>query len=252
MTWYSPTCIYIASLIPLNIHEAKISFFMQIALNKEGASLLVNNGLLQTLNNCTFMAVRPDNDNNPNALKRYRRLLIPILELVNVMLKDKMHHFMAYDMLKFEEWVKKQGILLHILKDQNKQTTLSALYILQLTTSLVFQLSCQRDYFVGLEERGLGAIDASMMNLITKYCLSRNWASVVVPTNKEEEKWATEKVPATVNNHEMESMLVAKADKYIVDIINNLLSYAETSTFRIVKKQGKQSCKHTPACPCLT
>ncbi|GAN03566.1 hypothetical protein MAM1_0043c03021 [Mucor ambiguus] len=232
-----------APLIPLNIHEAKISFFMQIALNKEGASLLVNNGLLQTLNNCTFMAVRPDNDNNPNALKRYRRLLIPILELVNVMLKDKMNHFMAYDMLKFEEWVKKQGILLHILKDQNKHTTLSTLYILQLTTSLVFQLSCQRDYFVSLEERGLDAIDHAMMNLITKYCLSRNWASVVVPTNEEEEKWATEKVPATVNNHEMESMLVAKADKYIVDIINNLLSYAETSTFRIVKKQAGESFK---------
>lgn len=241
---FTDFCMYIASLIPLNIHEAKISFFMQIALSKEGALLLVNNGLLQTLNNCTFMAVRPANDSNPNALKRYRRLLIPILELVNVMLKDKMDHFMAFDMLKFEEWVTKQGILLHILKDQNKQTTLSALYILQLTTSLVFQLSCQRDYFMNLEARGLGAIDAAMMNLITKYCLSRNWASVVVPTNEEEEKWATEKVPATVNNHEMESMLVAKADKYIVDIINNLLSYAETSTFRIVKKQGKHAYKH--------
>lgn len=233
----------IASLIPLNIHEAKISFFMQIALNKEGASLLVDNGILQSLNNCKFMKIRPENDkyrDNPNALKRYRRLLIPILELVNVMLKDNMSHFMTYDMLKFEEWVKNQDILLHILNDQNKQTTLSALYILQLTTSLVFQLSCQRDYFVGLENRGLDAVDSATMNLINKYCMSRNWASVVVPTNEEEEKWANEQVPATVNNHEMESMLVAKADKYIIDIVNNLLSYASASTFRIVKRQGKQ------------
>lgn len=212
---------------------------MQIALHEEGAALLVNNGILHTLNGCTFLEVQPVYENNPNALKRYRRLLIPILELVNVMLKDTMNHSRAYDMLDFKEWAKKQGILLHILKDQNKQTTLSALYILQLTTSLVFHLSCQRDYFVGLEESGLAAIDSAMMNLITKYCLSRNWASVVVPTNQDEEKWATEKVPATVNNPDMKTMLVAKADEYITEIINNLLSYAETSTFRIIKKQGK-------------
>lgn len=226
----------------MSIHEAKISFFMQIALDKEGATLLLNNGILQSLNNCTFLKIRPEDakyKKNPNALKRYRRLLIPVLELVNVMLKDNMDNFMAYDMLKFEEWVKNQAILLHILQDENKQTTLSALYILLLTTSLVFQLSCQSDYFVGLENRGLDAVDSATMNLITKYCLSRNWASVVVPTNEQEEKWATEQVPATVNNHEMESMLVAKADKYIIDIINNLLSYAQASTFRTVKSQGK-------------
>lgn len=39
----------------LNVHEATFSFFMQIALNREGASLLLKSGLLRNLSDCKFI-----------------------------------------------------------------------------------------------------------------------------------------------------------------------------------------------------
>lgn len=164
---------------------------------------------------------------NPNATERHSQLLTPILELVNVMLKS-LSQVQGDEMRRFENWIVKQDIILYILQDDEKETTLSSLYVLQLITSLIYQLSRRKDYFLDLDKRDLSIIDSTMMNLIPKFCFLRDWATNVKPTNKQEIKWSTE----IVNNHEATNVLVQKAEKITGEIRSYLLGYAESSTFR--------------------
>jgi hypothetical protein len=124
---------------------------------------------------------------------RYTRMLKPILELVNVLLISTTGEVQYTP--KFEKWASIQEALVYILKDQNVEITLSSLYLLQLVTGFLFQLSNNPYYFVDLEKRGLDQLDNLMMGLITKYCVPRDWTSMVVPTNAEETKWSKQSVP---------------------------------------------------------
>ncbi|KAI8968275.1 nucleoporin Nup186/Nup192/Nup205 [Mycotypha africana] len=230
------------SLIPLRIYEAQISLFLQFASTREGATLLLNTGILQTLSKCKFLNVRIEearNKDNPRALERHRRLLNPILELINVMLKS-LNNIQIYDTTQFEQWIAKQDAILEILKDQYKQTTLSSLYTLQLASLMVYQLSCRHDYFLGLENRGLDMIDSAMKSLISKYAFSGVWISAVVLIDKEEETWAIDETQETTDKQGKELFLVVKAEKLMNDIMNNLLAYARLSTFRPYKLTGSR------------
>lgn len=102
------------------------------------------------------------------------------------------------EMRRFEHWVVKQDIILHILQDDEKEITLSSLYALQLITSLIYQLSCRKDYFMDLDKRGLATIDSTIMGLIPKYCLLTDQATKVKPTCKVEIEWSNEKAPGTL------------------------------------------------------
>lgn len=45
---------FLASLIPLYNHEAKISLFIQIAMTREGSALLLSNDIMNSIVNCKF------------------------------------------------------------------------------------------------------------------------------------------------------------------------------------------------------
>jgi hypothetical protein len=102
------------------------------------------------------------------------------------------------EILQIETWIKHQDVILNILKDDST-TTLSSLYILQLATMFMYQLSCKNGFFESLEKRGLHLIDAALIKLIPKYCQCRNWASSVAPTNDKEKAWAKEKFPGNIS-----------------------------------------------------
>ncbi|KAI9468256.1 MAG: nucleoporin Nup186/Nup192/Nup205 [Benjaminiella poitrasii] len=51
-----------ASLIPLDVYEAKISFLMRIAFNREGALLLLTNGILRRWMNCKFINAKMEEE----------------------------------------------------------------------------------------------------------------------------------------------------------------------------------------------
>jgi hypothetical protein len=184
--------------------------------------------------------------------------------LVNVILKS-LTGIQGAEKLQIETWVKDQVVILSILKGDS--TTLSSLYILQLVTMLMYQLSCQNGFFEGLDKRGLDVIDAALMNLIPKYCQWRNWTSSIVPTNDKEKAWIKEKVPGkslvcisrnsrfnplfaieTVNNSEPRTAFTVKVDKHIAEIKNNLLGYAQNSTFRSHKLIRKYKISYTKSC----
>lgn len=122
--------------------------------------------------------------------------MIPILELVCVLLaRSEGQGIESYGFLR---WIKAQDVLVSILTDENAQTTLSSLYILQLTVSLLYQLSNCSDYFVSMEEHGLDKLDSLLMSLIPKYCLPKDWSSIVVPSTPEEITWDKRNVPGKV------------------------------------------------------
>jgi hypothetical protein len=136
--------------------------------------------------------------NNAYKVERHARILTPILELMNALLVS-VGSQSEYE-YSFRSWIKDQAILVYILKDEKTKTTLSALYMLQLTTSLLYQLSCQQDYFDEMESIGLEKLDSLMMNLIPKYCLPRDWASVLEPVGIEEINWSKHLLPSKFNS----------------------------------------------------
>lgn len=142
------------------------------------------------------------------------------------------------EMRRFENWIVKQDIILYTLQEDDKETTLSSLYVLQLITSLIYQLSHRKNYFLDLDKRDLSTIDSTMMNLIPKFCFLQDWANNVKPTNKEEIQWSTDRAPEIVNNHESSSILIYKAEKIVSEIRSYLLGYAQTSTFRGIIYNG--------------
>lgn len=230
-----------ASLVALYNHEAKISLFMQIASRAEGAALLLSNDLLSSISDCKFINVRFERNQieDPDTaykIERHGRILTPILELVNTVLVSIGSQ--VADQYAFISWIKRQQAIVHILKDENTKTTLSALYILHLTTSILYQLSCQTHYFDDVENNGMKELDALMVKLIPKYCLSRDWATAIQPVSPEEISLSV--VPDTVGGHI--SLLASRAEKHITNIRKNLLAYARNSTFRAYQP-GKRSFK---------
>lgn len=184
-------------------------------------------------------------------IERHARILTPILELVNTVLVSIGSQ--VADQYPFISWVKRQEAIVHILKDENTRTTLSALYILNLTTSILYQLSCQTHYFDDVENNGMKELDSLMVKLIPKYCLSRNWATAIQPVGLEE--LGLSDVPGrifvgyidmnkmltfffiqdTVGGHI--SLLAMRAEKHITNIRMCLLAYARNSTFRAYQRK---------------
>lgn len=121
---------------------------------------------------------------------------MPVLELINVILKS-LSGTRSAEKLQIETWVKDQKVILDILKDGC--TTLSSLYVLQLVTMLMYQLSCQNGFFENMDKRGLDAIDSALMKLIPKYSECRTWTSSVIPATDKEKEWTKEKSPGNCN-----------------------------------------------------
>lgn len=196
-------------------HEAKISLFIQIAMTREGSALLLSNNILNSIINCNFFNMRYDrrkplgisyffahpyrssmtdtvcffyiDTDSAHKVERHERLLTSILVLVNALLMSSGGQ--GDNLQQFEFWVKKQDVLVNILKDDTTEPTLSSLHILHLTVSFLYQLSKQAFYFVDLEKNGLAEFDSLLMSLIPKYCIPTDWASVVKSTEMKEIDW---------------------------------------------------------------
>lgn len=55
------------------IYEAKISLFTRIALKKNGAELLIENGILEVLGQCEFISAKP-NTSDKGILKKEKKI----------------------------------------------------------------------------------------------------------------------------------------------------------------------------------
>ncbi|KAI8888583.1 hypothetical protein K501DRAFT_209766 [Backusella circina FSU 941] len=220
------------SLIPLYTYEAEMSLFMQLALTKNGAALLLNNGIIDSLTCCKFINTRPAQTVNPDGKNStfnelYERMLSPVLEM-NIAIYTSLGHIQGFELSKIEEWAKKQDILVHILRDEGEMS-LYSLRLLRLVTLLFYEISCQPGYFK--ESHRTEELDTIMSRLIAKYCFFKDLAKKVVPVTGEEKKWAKESVSATFNGAEVSTKLAIKADKYIIDITKSLLAYAQNAIY---------------------
>jgi hypothetical protein len=117
-------------------------------------------------------------------------MLSPVLEM-NIAIFTSLGRIQGFELSKIEEWAKKQDILVHILRDEDKMT-LYSLRLLRLVTSLFYEISCQPGYFN--ESHRTEELDTIMSRLIVKYCFFKDLAKKVVPVTDEEKKWAKESV----------------------------------------------------------
>ncbi|KAI9354412.1 nucleoporin Nup186/Nup192/Nup205 [Pilaira anomala] len=122
-----------AALLPLYIFEAKMSVFLGLAMNPEGAEILFSNRIFEVLGQCQFMKAQQQDhifattnvDSSLELTERYERLLIPTLKLIAAILcsfggeNDTVTQ-------RAEGWVRRQQpVLANILKEERNKNASS-------------------------------------------------------------------------------------------------------------------------------
>ncbi|KAF7721559.1 hypothetical protein EC973_004498 [Apophysomyces ossiformis] len=218
------------TLTPLYIYEAQLVFFMRLATTVAGAEMLMGSGILNVLSRCRFMHVHRDMDalhNDNDLVQRYDRLMIRALELV-VALSNTVGRTNRNAMMKLEAWVKKQDIVAHILEYDQQKLTMPCLYRLKLITSVFYQMSCHREYFIDMEKEGLDQLHAGIIQLATKFFAAEISANEVSMVNEKQ----------ILTNGSVSATTSMKVDDCILCIQKNILAYAKNATF-VVDKQGR-------------
>ncbi|OBZ90190.1 hypothetical protein A0J61_01778, partial [Choanephora cucurbitarum] len=225
------------SVLLLN-HEAKMSFFLQISKTTEGTRLLLHNGIMLSLADYTTSGLQADKlvHKDDTITEHQKKVLSPVLELVNSILKTVIE-YQDIELEQIKLWIAHQSMILSILRDTEKRMTLSSLYLLQMATSLIYQLSTQPGYFKDLDRKGLKPLDDAMVTLIPNFCISQDVFSKVIPSNADEERLAKEKTSGA-NHHTQKSLFTIQAYKYVNNIRNNLLAYALALTFNDNQKKS--------------
>ncbi|KAI8366687.1 nucleoporin Nup186/Nup192/Nup205 [Radiomyces spectabilis] len=221
-----------ALLMPLMIFEAKLAFFLRLALIKQSAGLLFERGIMERLGQCTFLNQQekfqsPRYDSSTcNGLQRYDRMLLPVLALV-VALCSHLAPSDEFQLKKIEYWVKKQPSLVVILRDEQNYVSLTTLQKLDLISLIMYRLSCRPGYFDDMTTQGLDDLHSAMISLCAKYLLPDFWLPKLIPTTEEEHRWAKQIISAA----DAKSLLSLKAQETVMSIQKNLLAYAQNNTF---------------------
>ncbi|CAO3614916.1 unnamed protein product [Cunninghamella echinulata] len=220
------------SLLPMYIYEAKVSLFTRIALKKNGAELLMENGILEVLGQCEFIAARPntsDKDTNKLFVQRYEQLLLPTLRFI-VTLLCSIGRLNGVMIEMVEAWVKKQqNPLISILRQDDSKLTLKILNEIKLVVSIMYYLSCRPGFFKNLINRNLNPIHVSIMRIYDQFTSSEDLLNRMVPTNDEEKSWTKQHI----SDLNTTSVFIDKSRKLIDFIRNYVKAYHQNAETQV-------------------
>ncbi|KAI8993542.1 nucleoporin Nup186/Nup192/Nup205 [Pilobolus umbonatus] len=225
-----------APLLPLYIFESKLSILLTLAMNSEGAQLLLNHQIFEILGQCQFMKAHQQDlsviqmsvDSSIELAERANQLLLPTLKLIVAILTTfgKKNNMV---LLKAEGWVRRQqSVLVSILREDERLNTLLSLEKLRLATTIIYYISCRKGYSNDLFKRGINQLHNSILHLH----IADDLASKIIPNTTEEKAW--DSTPNQVGSSS--SILETKALKLIKAIQNNVSAYKVQSVDTQVKK----------------
>ncbi|KAJ1945731.1 hypothetical protein FBU59_002226, partial [Linderina macrospora] len=254
-----------ASLSPLLIYEAKMAFFMRLALRQDGAEKLLENGILDVLTACGFLDRKPTAGSDaalPARSERYHQLLIPSLNLL-LLLVTRIGRDNLPLWTKAARFVSQHfGVLEAILKEAT--TTAQPLTIALLTqvkaiVMLVSYLGRQRTILeselaqAGSGHVGIGTLHLPVLALLPKFATGNQWTRRLQMANEVERAQA--QIPASLFDDEAKDSAAAtlgeplladiqhtvfgqQASELVDAIVRGVMTYAQSVTER---PQGLQS-----------
>ncbi|PFH47615.1 hypothetical protein AMATHDRAFT_67405 [Amanita thiersii Skay4041] len=188
-------------LNPLYVYEAKMSFFIRLAQTRNGAERLLEAQLLQILARCDYLDATPEADQAfmdrdsflPSAILRYHQLLMPALQLVDVMLAmlGNKHATVMNQALEF--LTSHSDTIVILLKNEPDYVPQSLLDELHLVITLCANIlpAVPKSEMLSTNS-GFGAIHAAILNLATRSLgYKRCFKNVVPYTDGEEQDAAT-------------------------------------------------------------
>ncbi|ORZ19822.1 nucleoporin Nup186/Nup192/Nup205 [Absidia repens] len=202
------------SLLPLYIYESKISLCIDVASKRNGAQLLLENGILEVLGHCEFIGARPKSSSNKDVdtilMTRYHQLLLPTLRLI-VTLLYSVGRVNGFLLEKVEGWY---------VNDAN--LTLALLTELKFVVAIMYYLSCRPGYFKNLLSRNLNHLHVSIVKLLHHWSSSSdNILNRVIPANNEERVWANQQA----SGPNATSIHAEKSRKLVDAILNYMKAY---------------------------
>ncbi|KAJ2807698.1 hypothetical protein H4R20_001179, partial [Coemansia guatemalensis] len=245
-----------ASLNALYIYEAKMAFFIRLALRQDGAEKLVENGILDVLADCSFLHLRPsassDNASSyadafvPARAERFHQLLMPALDLLLALVpRIGRDHVTVW--MKAARFVSQHyGVLEAILKDAASPTqplSIALLTEVKAVTMLAFSVARQRAVLdreaalAGSGHVGITALHLPILALLPKFTAD-GWVKRLLPTNDVERAQA--QVPAALFDDEpsesvpaadiQRSVFGQQASELVDTIVQNAVAYAQAVT----------------------
>ncbi|KAJ1649647.1 hypothetical protein IWQ61_009333, partial [Dispira simplex] len=221
-----------ATLNPLFVHEQKMMFLLRICQTREGVDCLYNAGLLDTLDDCEILELRPDgeearfplNEQQLSTHSRYHQILLPTLRLLLAMVSkpsrdqsvitDKVVNFLCHHRRAFE----------FLLLDDVSGVNVTVLQEMKLFTSLLLVLAKARPpkvgYPAGVSINNLFGFDTLVFALLTRYKDPTVWKNRLVAVSEKDQKDAQ----TTATNLEEEyTQLEMRAWDDIVQMLCNVL-----------------------------
>ncbi|KAJ1937610.1 hypothetical protein EC988_007841, partial [Linderina pennispora] len=226
-----------ASLNPLYIYEAKLAFFMRLALRQDGAEKLIENGIVDVLTDCSFLDMKPSIGGDsarssfgdslmPARSERYHQLLMPALNLV-LLLVTKIGRDNLPMWMKAARFVSQHfSVLEAILKEAtatSQPLTIALLTEVKAVTALVSYLARQRAVIereiaqAGSGHVGISTLHLSILALLPKFATSNEWTRRLQTTNEVERAQA--QIPASVFDDEArDSAAATLGESLLTDI----------------------------------
>ncbi|KAJ2617293.1 hypothetical protein H4S08_000394 [Coemansia sp. RSA 1365] len=245
-----------ASLNALYIYEAKMAFFIRLALRQDGAEKLVENGILDVLADCSFLHLRPSASSNqassyadafvPARAERFHQLLMPALDLL-LALVPRIGRDHVTIWMKAARFVSQHySVLEAILKDAASSTlplSIALLSEVKAITMLAFSVARQRAVLdreaalAGSGHVGITALHLPILALLPKFTAD-GWVRRLLPTNDVERAQA--QVPAALFDDEpgesvaaadiQRSVFGQQASELVDSIVQNAIAYAQAVT----------------------
>ncbi|KAG4097647.1 hypothetical protein H8356DRAFT_1308894 [Neocallimastix lanati (nom. inval.)] len=223
------------SIVSLFTFEAKMTLFLRICHSREGVKKLIENGILESLIDCSYLDYRPEIDSNFDTFlhptsERYHQLLVPTLRLLVCIMSvvGKDNRIALSRMISFMN--AHQDVIIAILKDKLSAITLTSLEEIFLVTALFPYLANDTDL---MEKQLFGpghiSFHSLLLNLLSKYSLPERWINKLQPVT-EFEKGRGQMTTFILGRSMDSSILYYDAQFFAKKICMNILSYAQVVT----------------------
>jgi len=223
------------SIVHLFTFEAKMTLFLRICQSREGVKKLIENGILESLIDCSYLDYRPEIDSNFDTFlhptsERYHQLLVPTLRLLVCIMSvvGKDNRIALSRMVSFMN--AHQDVIIAILKDKLSAITLTSLEEIFLVTAL-FPYLANDSNLMEKQLFGPGHISfhSLLLNLLSKYSLPERWINKLQPVT-EFEKGRGQMTTFILGRSMDSSILHYDAQFFAKKICMNILSYSQVVT----------------------
>eukprot|EP01135_Chromosphaera_perkinsii_P004553 Nk52_evm23s288 gene=Nk52_evmTU23s288 len=167
----------------LFIYESRMAFLIKISRSKEGAKILLHDGLLQRLTDCYFIDRRPEEDETSEQsdelstprMQVYYQLMLPVLRVI-VSLTTSLgakHQDLARRVIEFVH--NHADVLATILKDRSALLTKQSLKELELVSAIFYNLANHEELLRDILGARASRFQHLMLNLLSKFFKKDRW-----------------------------------------------------------------------------